>query len=83
MNFGFIYVYSTMVCHMEVMSRRRSLLHNVLAGGTIGFVGVTQGLLGIPFYYQLSRFRLSPPVAGAVAYGGIGGVMGIISGKHL
>ncbi|CAK9089624.1 unnamed protein product [Durusdinium trenchii] len=49
LNCGLLYAYHALQCPMEALHGRRSLLHNVAAGGLIGAWGVQQGLLGVPF----------------------------------
>jgi hypothetical protein len=34
---------------MEIIHGRQSSLHNVAAGGLIGYIGVTRGNMGVPF----------------------------------
>jgi hypothetical protein len=34
---------------MEIIHGRQSALHNVAAGGMIGYVGVSRGMIGVPF----------------------------------
>ena len=42
-NVGFIYAYNAVQCPMEAVSQRRSLLHNAVALGGMGAVGVAKG----------------------------------------
>ena len=83
---GFIYVYHALMCPMEAISGRSSLVHNALSGGTLGYIGVASRNIGIPFLNANFFFmnpRLPPPVVGAVVYGGIAGVLGGFSGKQI
>jgi hypothetical protein len=45
----FIYGYNVIQCPMEIIHGRQSSLHNVAAGGLIGYLGVTRGNMGVPF----------------------------------
>ncbi|CAE7689375.1 unnamed protein product [Symbiodinium microadriaticum] len=60
LNSGLLYVYQALQCPMEALQGRRSLLHNVAAGGLIGAWGVQQGLLGVPFASPAFFFRTIP-----------------------
>lgn len=63
---------------------RESSLHNFLAAGTIGYLGVTSNRLGIPFVdpYSLHKFRpLTPGGVAFVVYGGIGFALASLGGK--
>ena len=44
-NIGGLYVYSVLQCPMEAVHGRPSLLHNGIAAGTLGMVGVQAGVL--------------------------------------
>ena len=85
MNVGFLYAYQALQCPMVALDPRGrpSLLHNALAGGTLGYVGVGQGLVGVPFGHMLpsAMYRLRPAQAGALVYGAMTGVLGALSGK--
>ena len=64
---------------MEAFSRRRSLWHNGIAGGILGYVGVERGYLGVPLY----QYReLAPAQWGFLMYGAMGIAFGSLSGKH-
>jgi hypothetical protein len=69
---------------MEAIHGRPSLWHNVLSGGFIGYMGVVEGILSVPFvnphriYHQTG---LSPPVVAFGIYGGMAGVMGGMLGN--
>ena len=85
-NFAFIYSYHALTCSMEVISQRRSLLNNAAAAGIIGYVGVMKEMIGIPFVdasFFMKYPRMTPPIMGALVYGGIGGVLGALQGKPL
>jgi len=84
LNAGGLYVYNILQCPLEAVHGRQSAWHNVLSGGTLGYVGVHAGRLGIPFvdpYFFVRNPQVSPPMAGAVVYGGIAGLLGMLSGK--
>mmetsp|Transcript_31137 Transcript_31137/g.29982 ORF Transcript_31137/g.29982 Transcript_31137/m.29982 type:complete len:130 (-) Transcript_31137:313-702(-) len=82
---GGIYVYSALQCPMEAMSGgRKSWMHNVLSGGTLGYLGVQSGRMGIPFVGSRFLYRypqLSPPMVAFAVYGGMGGLFAAIGGK--
>lgn len=83
---GFLYLYGALQCPMEVIHGRRSLWHNILSAGTIGYIGVSRHLLGIPFVDPYTFYRypnLSPGIVGFATYGAIGGFFGALSGKRL
>lgn len=46
---AFIYGYNIIQCPMEIIHGRQSSLHNVAAGGLLGYIGVTRGGMGVPF----------------------------------
>eukprot|EP00548_Thalassiothrix_antarctica_P002264 CAMPEP_0194138438 /NCGR_PEP_ID=MMETSP0152-20130528/8220_1 /TAXON_ID=1049557 /ORGANISM="Thalassiothrix antarctica, Strain L6-D1" /LENGTH=109 /DNA_ID=CAMNT_0038835877 /DNA_START=106 /DNA_END=435 /DNA_ORIENTATION=+ len=76
-----IYVYNVSTCPMEAIHGRQSLLHNFLSAGVIGFVGVSRGMLGIPF---LQNYHISnPPVAAFFVYGSIASAFSALGGKRL
>eukprot|EP00405_Crypthecodinium_cohnii_P011253 CAMPEP_0206435698 /NCGR_PEP_ID=MMETSP0324_2-20121206/10033_1 /ASSEMBLY_ACC=CAM_ASM_000836 /TAXON_ID=2866 /ORGANISM="Crypthecodinium cohnii, Strain Seligo" /LENGTH=133 /DNA_ID=CAMNT_0053902703 /DNA_START=41 /DNA_END=442 /DNA_ORIENTATION=- len=87
MNCGFLYIYHTMQCPMEAIQGRQSLIHNVIAGGTLGAFGVQGGHLGIPFVNPSFFYRfpsVTPAMAAFGVYGGLAGVLGgMLSGKPL
>lgn len=86
MNIGGLYVYNIIQCPMEAIQGRPSLMHNVIAGGTLGFVGVRNGMLGIPFVDSYFFFRypqISPPLMAFAVYGGIAGVLASLGGKKI
>ena len=82
---GFIWLYGALQCPMEAIHNRRSLWHNVIAGGTLGSLGVHAGRIGIPFvdssiFYRYPQLR--PWQVGFVVYGGMGGVLGALGNKQ-
>ena len=62
---------------MEFVHGRPSLIHNIVAGGMIGAVGVHSGKLGIPFmnnpYQVAAASGISPPIMAFGVYGTIAG----------
>mmetsp|Transcript_14832 Transcript_14832/g.29244 ORF Transcript_14832/g.29244 Transcript_14832/m.29244 type:complete len:134 (-) Transcript_14832:56-457(-) len=86
-NVGLLYVYQALQCPMEALHGRRSLLHNMTAGGLMGYWGVQAGRIGIPFLDASFFMRypgISPPIAGFVVYGGFAAVLGgVVGGKSL
>ncbi len=83
--FGGIYCYHALQCPMEAIHGRPSLWHNILSGGTIGFLGVASGRFGVPFVsVEMIRYRygISPPVAAFGIYGSLSGLLaGGLGGK--
>eukprot|EP00929_Paragymnodinium_shiwhaense_P006974 TRINITY_DN110927_c0_g1_i1.p1 TRINITY_DN110927_c0_g1~~TRINITY_DN110927_c0_g1_i1.p1 ORF type:complete len:134 (-),score=17.99 TRINITY_DN110927_c0_g1_i1:48-449(-) len=78
-NCGLIYVYNAIQCPMEALHGKRSLLHNVAAGGLIGYYGVQGGRIGIPFLDSRFFYRypkVTPPMAAFAVYGGLAGILG-------
>lgn len=83
---GAIYTYHVLQCPMEAISGRQSAWHNFCSGAILGYVGVRSHRLGIPFldaYFFLRYPQVSPPVAGAVVYGCMGGFLATLGGKPL
>ena len=83
---AFIYTYNAMQCPMEEIHGRRSALHNALAGGMIGYLGVTTNRIGIPFVdpYTLYRYPfVTPGGAAFVVYGGLGLGLAMLGGKPI
>jgi hypothetical protein len=81
---AFIYAYNAVQCPMEEIHGRRSAFHNVLAGGTMGYVGVSRGAVGIPFIDSNFFHRypgVRPPVVAFVIYGAMGGAFATLGGK--
>lgn len=85
LNCGAVYGYFVVQCPMEAIHGRQSLLHNVAAGGTLGYLGVASGRVGIPFNLEPTFYinRIPLPVGGALVYGGLAAVFGAIGGKAL
>ena len=83
--FGGIYCYHALQCPMEAVHGRPSLWHNIISGGTIGFLGVASGRVGVPFVsVEMIKYRygISPPVAAFGIYGTISGLLaGGLGGK--
>lgn len=85
--FGGIYCYHALQCPMEAIHGRPSLWHNIASGGTIGFLGVATGRLGIPFVSPSAlshryNVHVSPPVLAFGVYGAISGAMaGVLGSK--
>eukprot|EP00978_Attheya_sp_CCMP212_P006526 scaffold15048_cov55-Attheya_sp.AAC.4 len=69
---------------MEYIHGRQSLMHNVLSGFTLGYLGVSTGRVGVPFLdpYTVMASR-NPALLGAVVYGGIAGCMAALGGKSM
>ena len=83
---GGVYAYNILQCPMEAIHGRQSLLHNFLSAGTIGYLGVNRGFLGVPFVDYTFYYRnpqLSPGVVGFVVYGGLAGVFAMLQGKRI
>ena len=85
-NIGFIYVYHALQCPMEGVHGRRSLAHNGLAAGGMGFWAVSAGQASVPFldgsfFYKYPAVK--PPVAAFAVYGLIGMIAGSLGGKQL
>lgn len=81
---GAIYVYNLLQCPMEAMQGRPSAWHNILSGGFLGFLGVSRGVLGVPFVDPTFFYRypqISPPLAGFAVYGAMGGLLATLGGK--
>ena len=81
---GFIYTYNAIQCPMEAIHGRKSAIHNVLAGGILGYIGVISGSVGIPFvdpYFFHRHPYIRPQMAGFVVYGGMGGAFALLGGK--
>lgn len=85
-NMLFIYLYHALQCPFEVIHGRRSLIHNGISGGILGYIGVSQNRIGIPFVGSELFWKypsLRPATVGAVMYGGIGMFFGALGGKQL
>ena len=84
LNVGFVYSYVVLQCPLEALQGRQSLMHNVFAGGTLGYLGVNAGRLGMfgmEHHFYINRIPL--PIGGAILYGAMGGILGAIGGKSL
>lgn len=82
--FGGLYVYNILQCPMEAVHGRTSGYHNILSGAICGYVGVKSGKIGVPFvdpYFFYRNPQISPPMAGAIVYGGLAGVMSSVLGN--
>ena len=87
-NVGFLYAYGALQCPMEALSRRKSWTHNAVAGGILGYVAYTRGVVGMPFgleYSFLARgVRPSQlPLGAALVYGSMGAILAVVAGKPL
>ena len=83
---AFIYTYNAIQCPMEEIHGRRSAIHNFLAGGTLGYLGVRSGRIGIPFMDQYFFYRnpaIRPEFAAFAVYGGLGGAFALLGGKRI
>lgn len=78
-------MYNVLQCPMEVIHGRPSLIHNVIAAGTLGYIGVATHRLGVPLVnpYQVAGGRLSPPAVAFLVYGGIAGGLAGLQGKPI
>jgi hypothetical protein len=82
-NVGGLYMYHVLQCPMEAISGGPSALHNIASGGILGYMGVSAGMLGVPLmdgYFFMRNPSISPPLAGAVVYGGIAGIIATVLG---
>mmetsp|Transcript_22324 Transcript_22324/g.33432 ORF Transcript_22324/g.33432 Transcript_22324/m.33432 type:complete len:129 (-) Transcript_22324:377-763(-) len=83
---GFIYAYNAIQCPMEEIHGRRSALHNVFAGGLMGYFGVQRGHIGIPFVDPTLFYRypsLKPQTVAFAVYGAMGGALAMVGGKPI
>ena len=83
---GGLYAYNAMQCPMEAIHGRQSLGHNMLAGGILGYVGVSAGRLGIPFLDPMFFYKypaLRPNIAAFFVYGSLAGTLAALGGKSL
>lgn len=83
--FGGLYAYNAMQCPMEAIHGRPSLIHNILSGGILGYIGSATGRLGVPFVDQQLFWRypnLSPHMMSFAIYGAITGVLASFGGKR-
>ena len=83
-SIAFIYIYNALQCPLEAIWGRRSLWHNCIAGGTLGYLAVATGNAGVPlldYTFFISYPMIRPAVAGAFMYGVMGGAFGAMGGK--
>lgn len=83
---GGLYAYNVIQCPMEAIHGRQSLAHNMLAGGILGYVGVSSGHLGVPFVSPMALYRypwMPPSAAAFLVYGGLAGTFAALGGKRL
>ncbi len=82
---AFIYTYNAIQCPMEEIHGRKSAMHNVLAGGLMGYIGVSRGVIGVPFVNPNFFFQhptLRPEMVAFAVYGGLGGCFAMLGGKR-
>ena len=84
-NIGALYTYHVLQCPMEALHGRRSVLHNGLAAGTLGAVGVQAGILGVPFVPPAVLYspRYNPVAIAFGVYGGLAMAIGSLTGKGM
>jgi len=84
--FGGLYMYNAMQCPMEAFHGRPSLLHNIISGGTLGYLGVASGRLGVPFVSPemlFYRYGIRPEFTAFAVYGGMAGLLaGVLGSKR-
>mmetsp|Transcript_5024 Transcript_5024/g.6499 ORF Transcript_5024/g.6499 Transcript_5024/m.6499 type:complete len:128 (-) Transcript_5024:421-804(-) len=83
---AFIYTYNAIQCPMEEIHGRSSALHNLLAGGMLGYMGVKNGNIGIPFVSHDFFYRfpfLRPQHVALAVYGSMGGALAMLGGKPI
>jgi hypothetical protein len=81
---GIIYAYNIIQCPMEYIHGRQSLMHNVLSAGTLGYLGVSTGKIGIPFLDPHAVYSSrNPALLGAAVYGAMAGCMAALGGKSM
>ena len=70
---------------MEAIQGRPSLWHNILSAGTLGYIGVRSGRIGVPFVNPMMiqyQYGIRPEVAAFGVYGGMSGLLaGVLGGK--
>jgi hypothetical protein len=77
-------MYNAVQCPMEAIHGRPSLWHNVISAGTLGYLGVRSGRIGVPFVspYAAYRYGLKPEIMAFGVYGGMAGLFaGLLGGK--
>jgi len=85
-TFGFIYLYMALHCPMEQITGRKSLKNDFAAGFTVGYLGVSRGLIGLPFggsnvVWQAANKGIPIPVIGGALYGAIATAFGMFNGR--
>jgi len=62
-----LWTYHALVCPMEAIHGRQSALHNAASGGMLGYIGVSRGMLGVPFInpHLLYGYRNPAIIGGA------------------
>jgi hypothetical protein len=84
LNIGGLYLYNTLQCPMVAIQGRESAWHNAASGAILGYVGVRQFNLSVPFvdpYFFYRNPQFPKPIVGAVAYGGIGLAFAMLGSK--
>ena len=80
--FGALWLYHAATCPMEAVHGRPSLWHNIISAGTIGYLGVRAGRLGVPFVNPY-MYNVRPEVMAFGVYGGMAGILaGMLGGKR-
>jgi hypothetical protein len=74
-NCGGIFLYNALTCPMAAIHGRESALHNGMAGAILGYV------VDPTFFYR--NPRMSPPMVGAMIYGGIGTAFALLGNKRI
>jgi hypothetical protein len=80
-----LYLYNIVQCPMEAFHGRQSLLHNFAAAGMLGYIGVANGRLGIPFInpYTLHGSPLKPEIVAFGVYGSMAAAFAAFGGKQI
>ena len=69
---------------MEAIHGRKSLIHNFMAGGILGYIAVAKNITGVPFAdssFFMIYPQITPPMMGAIVFGAMGGAFGALGGK--
>ena len=84
-NIGFLYAFGVLHCPMEEFSGRQSLMHSFASGAVLGYLGVANRLVGLPFNLEYTFYMNRVPLAagGALVYGAIGATIAAFQGKPL
>mmetsp|Transcript_33504 Transcript_33504/g.49062 ORF Transcript_33504/g.49062 Transcript_33504/m.49062 type:complete len:209 (+) Transcript_33504:123-749(+) len=53
-----IYAYNAVQCPMEAIHGKQSSIHNLIAGGSLGYIGIRAGRLGVPFVDPYAFFEI-------------------------